>query len=78
MVPLYKGQDKKRKMQNELHAYKFPTAINRISFDLSHYKKWKATEYRVFFLYLALPLLKGLLPAKYYWNLSALIYGILN
>ena len=71
-----KGPAKKRKMQEDLQNFKFPTAINRISFDLNHIKKWKATEYRVFFLYLAIPLLKGMLPPKYYWNLCALIYGI--
>jgi hypothetical protein len=71
-----KGPAKRKDLQEILKKFSYPTSINRISFDLSHIKKWKATEYRVFFLYLALPLLKGMLPSKHYWNLCALIYGI--
>ena len=55
---------------------KFPQSINRNNFDLIHFRSWKATEYRVFFLYMAVPLLKDELMPKYFWNLCSIVFAI--
>ena len=77
MSSFYIGRKKKvAKIQQRIELVRFPGQVNRISFDLQHWKQWKASEYRVFFLYLSLKVLKGILGTKYYRNLCCLVYAI--
>lgn len=55
--------------------YKFPHSINRNTFDLDYYNTWKAIEFKNFFFYMALPILKDILLSQVYWNLVCLVYG---
>lgn len=62
-------------MQKRIDKFAFPNSINRTKFDLNHVAKWKASEFRTFFLYMSLTVMKDILKAEHYWNLACLVYG---
>ena len=53
---------KRNVLQRKINEFLTPTDITRIDFNLNHYGNWKASEYRTFYLYIALPLLKDEIP----------------
>ncbi|RNA06260.1 hypothetical protein BpHYR1_004370 [Brachionus plicatilis] len=71
-------QSIKKKLESELKKFIFPHTTNRLNFDFKSVKTWKANEYRTFFLYICLPLLKNILKPKFYWNIACLIYELSN
>ena len=66
---------KRNLLQRKINQFFIPTEINRIDFNLNHYGNWKASEYRTFYLYIALPLFKDEIPSVNFWNLMCLVYG---
>ena len=71
------GKLKTRKeIQDRIDSFKFPQNVNRVRFDIAHFKQWKASEFRVFFLYLSIPCLKNILPTIFYRNLCCLVFGM--
>ena len=64
-----------KKIQKAIDKFAFPISINRTRFDLKHWKQWKASEFRTFFFYMAVPILKDYLKPKYFWNLCILVFG---
>ena len=66
-------------LQKEPFTIIFEQKVNLILISIKSQSYKKAESIRVpclLFIYLALPILKDVLPPKYYWNLCALIYGI--
>jgi hypothetical protein len=66
---------KRNLLQRKINQFFIPTDITRIDFNLNHYGNWKASEYRTFYLYIALPLFKDEIPSVNFWNLMCLVYG---
>ena len=64
------------KIQESINGFSLPATINRKNFDIYRFSKWKASEYRTFFLYMAVPILKEFLKPKYFWNLACIVFGI--
>ena len=62
-------------IQAEIDKLIIPNDLNRKSFSLKHSANWKAAEYRDFFLYLALPILKDFLDPIQWWSLACFVYG---
>ena len=52
-----------------------PHTINRKSFLISDIQRWKASEIKNFFFYVALPILKSYLPVSNFLNLACIIFG---
>jgi len=50
-------------------------SVQRRDFCLKNFKHWKATEYKNFFFYIAIPLLDQHLEKKYIFNLYCLVLG---
>ncbi|XP_062841554.1 uncharacterized protein LOC134300980 [Trichomycterus rosablanca] len=53
-----------------------PVEITRTPRSMSERKFWKASEWRAFLLFYALPVLKGILPARFWNHLFLLVFGI--
>lgn len=53
-----------------------PVEITRIPRSVNERKFWKASEWRAFLLFYALPVLKGILPARFWNHLFLLVFGI--
>ncbi len=47
----------------------------RKSFIISNYDQWKANEFRVFFLYLCVPVMYHYLDIQYFRNLLRFVLG---
>ena len=54
---------------------KFPSSVQRRDFNLKSFSNWKATEYKNFFFYIAIPILNEFLSTKYIFNLYCLVLG---
>ncbi|MCH9716718.1 MAG: hypothetical protein K0U52_06490, partial [Gammaproteobacteria bacterium] len=55
---------------------KLPHDFRRSTRSIDSIKQWKASEFRVYLLYLAVPVMKEFLPAKYVYHLSLLVLSI--
>ena len=69
---------KKREIQSKIDLFQFPSAVNRISFNLQKFANWKSAEYRVFFKYMSLHVFKKYLSSPYFYSLTCLVYGKLK
>ena len=65
----------KNKMQKIIDEIHLPHFINRRRFNLNNIFTWKASEFKTFFFYLCVPVLKDFLDYKYICSVSFLIYG---
>ena len=63
------------RVQMQINECKMPLSVTRKTFNLEKISNWKATEYKNFFFYLAIPLLHDILPKKYLFNLYCLVSG---
>lgn len=59
-----------------LETIKPPVEITRTPRSITDRKFWKASEWRAFLLFYALPSLKGILPARFVNHLFLLVFGI--
>lgn len=66
----------KTEIENRMQQIKPPNRITRLPRPFSDIANWKATEFRNFLLYYAVPTLHGILPETYFNHLSCLIYAI--
>ena len=55
---------------------KLPHDFRRSTRSIDTVKYWKASELRVFLLFLSLPLLKNYLPSQYVYHLSLLVFSV--
>lgn len=53
-----------------------PTEITKVQRSIKARKFWKASEWRSFLLFYALPALKGILPRKYWNHLFLLVFAV--
>nr|XP_055061257.1 uncharacterized protein LOC129444550 [Misgurnus anguillicaudatus] len=53
-----------------------PTEITRVPRSMQERKFWKASEWRLFLLFYALPVLNGILPRKYWNHLFLLVFAV--
>ena len=53
-----------------------PTEITRVPRSMRERKFWKASEWRSFLLFYALPVLNGILPRKYWNHLFLLVFAV--
>lgn len=60
----------------KLLTIKTPTRISRTPRSITMYKLWKATEWRNWLLYYALPCLDGILPQRYMIHLEKLVKAV--
>ena len=77
-INIFKGTPSNiRKIQELLNNIELPHNINRKDFQINKILTWKASEYRTFFLYLALPVLKTVMLARptQYLNMCCFVYG---
>jgi hypothetical protein len=56
---------------------KFPSSVQRRDFNLKNFSNWKATEYKNFFFYIAIPILNEFLSTNYIFNIYCLVLGII-
>ncbi|XP_038150334.1 uncharacterized protein LOC119789497 isoform X2 [Cyprinodon tularosa] len=63
-------------VDRRLAKIKPPVEITRTTRSLSERKFWKASEWRAFLLFYSLPVLKGILPARFWNHLFLLVFGI--
>ncbi|XP_063064685.1 uncharacterized protein LOC134456944 [Engraulis encrasicolus] len=73
--PWYIGTNSER-IDEQLLAIKPPVELTRVPRAVKERKFWKASEWRSFLLFYALPVLSGILPKKYLNNLFLLVFGI--
>ena len=65
------------KIQVQMDNIKFPHTVDRKYLKITNFNQWKASEVKLFFFYVGLPILKHYLKAKYVLNLSCIVHGIL-
>nr|XP_020441759.1 uncharacterized protein LOC109951534 [Monopterus albus] len=65
-----------RNEKDHFEKIKPPVEITRTPRSLSERKFWKASEWRAFLLFYALPILKGILPVRFWNNLFLLVFSI--
>ncbi|XP_034143075.1 uncharacterized protein LOC117592904 [Esox lucius] len=74
-APWYIGK-KIEDVDLQLAKIKPPIEITRTPRSITERKFWKASEWRAFLLFYALPVLKGILPARFWNHLFLLVFGI--
>jgi hypothetical protein len=65
----------KKSFDDHLTSIKLPSEFHRQPRSIEHLKRWKATEFRQFILYLAPVVMKNILPASQYDLMMALHVG---
>lgn len=73
--PWYIGKEI-NEIDRRLVKIKPPVEITRTPRSLTERKFWKASEWRAFLLFYSLPVLKGLLPARFWNHLFLLVFGV--
>ncbi|XP_030231849.1 uncharacterized protein LOC115557858 isoform X3 [Gadus morhua] len=73
--PWYIGKEM-AEVDRRLVKIKPPVEITRTPRSLTERKFWKASECRAFLLFYSLPVLKGILPARFWNHLFLLVFGI--
>lgn len=73
--PWYIGT-KSDMIDKQLLAIKPPVELTRVPRSVKERKYWKASEWRSFLLFYALPVLSGILSKKYLNHLFLLVFGI--
>jgi hypothetical protein len=63
-------------LQDIVNLTKWPHTITRRDFNLKNIETWKASEYKNFFFYLAVPILYNFLPYEYIESLFSLVKAI--
>ncbi|XP_047220535.1 uncharacterized protein LOC124867893 isoform X2 [Girardinichthys multiradiatus] len=63
-------------VDRRLVKIKPPVEITRTPRSLTERMFWKASEWRAFLLFYSLPVLKGILPARFWNHLFLLVFGI--
>lgn len=74
-APWYIGKQTEE-VDMRLLKIKPPVEITRTPRSVNERKFWKASEWRAFLLFYALPVLKGILPARFWNHLFLLVFGI--
>ncbi|KAL7379236.1 hypothetical protein ABVT39_024702 [Epinephelus coioides] len=74
-APWYIGKQMKE-VDLRLEKIKPPVEITRTPRSMSERKFWKASEWRAFLLFYVLPVLKGILPARFWNHLFLLVFSI--
>lgn len=71
--PWYVGRpNRKRIIDERLTSIRTPTKLARRTRSVNNHADWKATEWRNWILFYALPCLQGVLPEPYYQHLALL------
>ena len=73
---LIKEPNKVKDLQQRIVSIKLPQSVHRRNFDLRHVANWKASEFKNFFFYIAIPCLDIFMDKLYIFNLYCLILGI--
>lgn len=73
--PWYVGT-KSEVIDKQLLSIKPPVELTRVPRSVKERKYWKASEWRSFLLFYALPVLSGILSKKYWNHLFLLVFGI--
>ncbi|XP_076844425.1 uncharacterized protein LOC143489348 [Brachyhypopomus gauderio] len=67
---------KRKLIDKELLAIQPPVEITRTPRSVEERKYWKASEWRAFLIFYALPTMKGILPRKFWNHLFLLVFGV--